>query len=266
MDCWCGPQCCNGDDQSRGRSTENLWKCSGKLSVEVYRDTCRCSCSTQWSATGFRRFKTTHDAPRRWQCYNPPPPSPKLQAKCYKGPGWGATEPSGRGVAATPGRALSGAPPIRSTPISQSTLAALPRALPEISHLLKFGDGGNWKGVFALNCPKLVCQFAKDLRQLRALFLRCTKQNTDRSLRKLRTQFATNFLGRHVCRTKSPPKKLQIDTNNGLKNKKSKTCPKMFKSLLRCLKISHRHFSKSFSPPKICTKKKFLFHREALQG
>ena len=40
--------------------------------------------------------------------------------------------------------------------------------------------------------------------------------------------------------------------------KQSKTCPKMFKPLSRRLKISHQHFSKSFSSPKICTKKVFL--------
>ena len=36
--------------------------------------------------------------------------------------------------------------------------------------------------------------------------------------------------------------------------KRSETCPKSFKPLSRRSKMSHPHFSKSFSPPKICTK------------
>ena len=44
---------------------------------------------------------------------------------------------------------------------------------------------------------------------------------------------------------------------------RSETCPKNVKPLSRLLKSSHRHFSKSSSPPKICI---FFVHREALQG
>ena len=54
---------------------------------------------------------------------------------------------------------------------------------------------------------------------------------------------------------------------NGFKNAKTdpkndpkETCPKYLKPLSRRLKMSHRHFFKSFSPPKICTM--FFFHRE----
>ena len=51
-----------------------------------------------------------------------------------------------------------------------------------------------------------------------------------------------------------------------------KTMRKAFEKVLALsgrLKIFHRHFStnfKSFSPPKVCTKKKVIFHRGALQG
>ena len=51
-----------------------------------------------------------------------------------------------------------------------------------------------------------------------------------------------------------------------------KTIRNVFENILaplRLLKKFHRHFStnfKSLSPPKGCTKKKFFFHREALQG
>ena len=41
--------------------------------------------------------------------------------------------------------------------------------------------------------------------------------------------------------------------------KRSETWPKHFKALSRRLKRFHRHFSKSFSPPKICTNKVFSF-------
>ena len=43
--------------------------------------------------------------------------------------------------------------------------------------------------------------------------------------------------------------------------KRSETCPKFLKPLSRRLKIAHRHFSKSFSPPKISTKKFFFSAR-----
>ena len=39
---------------------------------------------------------------RRWQCYTPPPPRAKISATGRGGPGWGATGPFARGVAATP--------------------------------------------------------------------------------------------------------------------------------------------------------------------
>ena len=51
--------------------------------------------------------------------------------------------------------------------------------------------------------------------------------------------------------------------------KRSETRLKKRLPLSGRLKIFHRHFStnfKSFSPPKIFTKKKVFFHREALQG
>ena len=41
--------------------------------------------------------------------------------------------------------------------------------------------------------------------------------------------------------------------------KRSETCPKNVKPLSRRLKMSHWHFSKSFSPPKICAKQIFFF-------
>ena len=41
--------------------------------------------------------------------------------------------------------------------------------------------------------------------------------------------------------------------------KRSETCTKKIKALSRRLKVSHRHFSKSVSQPKICTKKDVFF-------
>ena len=66
-------------------------------------------------------------------------------------------------------------------------------------------------------------------------------------------------LGRHVCRTKLPLKNFEFDTKHGLKSEK-KDLKNDLKHLqieiepLSCrLKISHRYFSKSCSPPKTCT-------------
>ena len=76
-------------------------------------------------------------------------------------------------------------------------------------------------------------------------------------------------LGWDVCRTKLPPKKTKKKTNtqNGLKTrKKIQKGVRTFLSPSGRLKIFNRHFSKSFSPPKIFTNKKVLFHCEALQG
>ena len=79
-------------------------------------------------------------------------------------------------------------------------------------------------------------------------------------------------LGRHVCRTKLPPKNFQFDTKNGLKNakkrseKRSETCLKKFSGRL---KMFHRHFStnfKSFSQIKTCTKKKYFFTARLCRG
>ena len=41
--------------------------------------------------------------------------------------------------------------------------------------------------------------------------------------------------------------------------KRSETCPKNVNPLSGHLKIFHRHFSNSFSPPKFCTTKTFFF-------
>ena len=66
------------------------------------------------------------------------------------------------------------------------------------------------------------------------------------------------------------PEKFSNRYENGLKarkiRKRSETCLKNVKPLSRCLNISHRHFSKSFAPPKISTKEHVFFHCEALQG
>ena len=73
--------------------------------------------------------------------------------------------------------------------------------------------------------------------------------------------------GRHICRTKLPPKKFYIDTKSGLKNAKkgsekpSEMCPKNVEPLSRRLNIAHQHLSKRFSPPKICSKMLFFTAR-----
>ena len=80
------------------------------------------------------------------------------------------------------------------------------------------------------------------------------------------------LLGRLVCRTKPPPKNvrtLPYCTKKGLKTRKKirKTIRNVFEQVLPLsgrLKIFHRNFStnfKSFSPPKICTKKCFFSPR-----
>ena len=79
-------------------------------------------------------------------------------------------------------------------------------------------------------------------------------------------------VGRHVSRTKPPPKKLLSRYENGLKNAPQKrirnkigNVSEKFKAPLSGShadqKISHQHFSKSLSPPKICTKKGVLSPR-----
>ena len=85
-----------------------------------------------------------------------------------------------------------------------------------------------------------------------------------------------NDLGRHVCRTKLPPKHFQIDTKNGSKNAKrdpQKTIRNAFEKLLAPLRplknISpalFNKFFKSFSPPKICTEKKSFFSPRGSAG
>ena len=77
--------------------------------------------------------------------------------------------------------------------------------------------------------------------------------------------FCAKMLGPHACRTKLPPKKKKIDTKNGLKNGKKRSENDLkrdrhcFWPLSGRLKIFHLHFSKSFSPPKICKKIKYVF-------
>ena len=72
-----------------------------------------------------------------------------------------------------------------------------------------------------------------------------------------------NWLG--VWRTKLPPKKPnQLDTKNHLKTckrseKRSETCPNKNSAPSYRLKLFHRHFSKSFSPPKVCTNRHFNY-------
>ena len=76
---------------------------------------------------------------------------------------------------------------------------------------------------------------------------------------KNKNQKIKKWLGRHVCRTKPPPKNFLIDPKNGLKNAKKdpKNDPKRVWPLSGRLKIYHRPFFtkvKSFSQPKIYKK------------
>ena len=81
----------------------------------------------------------------------------------------------------------------------------------------------------------------------------------------LRHQIQLFQLGRHVCRTKLPPQKCLNQSEKWFEKrekeseKRSEMWPNIWKPLSGRLKIFHRHFSKSFSPPKICTKKVFFF-------
>ena len=80
------------------------------------------------------------------------------------------------------------------------------------------------------------------------------------------------ILGRHVRRVKLPWKKAYMDMKNGLKNAKKdpKNDPKRVRRMLSPSHATEKFltstFLKVFSPTKICTKKKTLFHRDALQG
>ena len=84
------------------------------------------------------------------------------------------------------------------------------------------------------------------------------RRKTSRISRILRRTLRTvknlgKYLGRHVCRTKLPPKKIELDTKKGLKNaskrskKPSETCPKNVKPLSGRLKMFHQHFQKLFA-------------------
>ena len=51
----------------------------------------------------------------------------------------------------------------------------------------------------------------------------------------------------------NPVPKIGFEKHRKKNEKRSETCPNRFQPVSGLLKISHRHFSKSFSPPKVCT-------------
>ena len=80
--------------------------------------------------------------------------------------------------------------------------------------------------------------------------------------------FSNNFLGAACLQNETAPEKLlnryekRFEKREKRSEKRSETCLKIVLPLSGRLKIFHQHFStnlKSFSPPKICTKKRSFF-------